>query len=144
MSDCKPTSSQVIDKGSQGVIWQVRSKQTMHVYACKTISKSKLKDAPEEMEAVRREVQASGPQLAAANVLQREAICRRLQILRHLSGHPNLVNVKEVYEDRRELHIVMELCEGGELFQVGASGKRPWGVGDVFKLVGMGKLGPVS
>jgi hypothetical protein len=28
------------------------------------------------------------------------------------------VEVRDVYEDRKELFIVMEMCSGGELFQV--------------------------
>ncbi|KAL2903012.1 Calcium-dependent protein kinase 30, partial [Bienertia sinuspersici] len=30
--------------------------------------------------------------------------------------HPNIVRLKAVYEDNEAVHLVMELCEGGELF----------------------------
>jgi calcium-dependent protein kinase len=30
--------------------------------------------------------------------------------------HPNLVTLKDTYEDDNAVHLVMELCEGGELF----------------------------
>ncbi|KAK9169265.1 hypothetical protein Syun_001405 [Stephania yunnanensis] len=33
-----------------------------------------------------------------------------------LSGHPNVVHLKAVYEDENFVHLVMELCAGGELF----------------------------
>jgi serine/threonine protein kinase len=33
-----------------------------------------------------------------------------------LSGHKNVVAIKDVYEDGQAVHIVMELCAGGELF----------------------------
>ncbi|KAK4792621.1 hypothetical protein SAY86_023056 [Trapa natans] len=33
-----------------------------------------------------------------------------------LSGHPNVVGLKEVYEEADYVHLVMELCAGGELF----------------------------
>ncbi|EMS45103.1 Calcium-dependent protein kinase 3 [Triticum urartu] len=33
-----------------------------------------------------------------------------------LSGHPNVVDLKAVYEDQDSVHLVMELCAGGELF----------------------------
>ncbi|KAH9803706.1 calcium-dependent protein kinase 33 [Citrus sinensis] len=36
--------------------------------------------------------------------------------MRHLSGQPNIVQFKGAYEDRHSVHIVMELCAGGELF----------------------------
>jgi calcium-dependent protein kinase len=34
----------------------------------------------------------------------------------HLSGHPNVVTLVDAFEDKRNVHIVMELCTGGELF----------------------------
>ncbi|KAL6205356.1 hypothetical protein ACLB2K_022617 [Fragaria x ananassa] len=33
-----------------------------------------------------------------------------------LSGHPNVVDLKAVYEEEEYVHLVMELCAGGELF----------------------------
>lgn len=37
-------------------------------------------------------------------------------ILQHLTGQPNIVEFKGAYEDTKNLHLVMELCSGGELF----------------------------
>lgn len=36
--------------------------------------------------------------------------------MKHLPKHPNVVSLKDTYEDDNAVHIVMELCEGGELF----------------------------
>jgi len=36
--------------------------------------------------------------------------------MHHLSEHPNVVRIKGTYEDALYVHIVMELCAGGELF----------------------------
>jgi calcium-dependent protein kinase len=36
--------------------------------------------------------------------------------MHHLSGHPNIVTIKGAYEDVTSVHLVMELCAGGELF----------------------------
>ncbi|VVA93759.1 unnamed protein product [Arabis nemorensis] len=41
---------------------------------------------------------------------------REIQIMQYLSGQPNIVEIKGAYEDRQSVHLVMELCEGGELF----------------------------
>jgi calcium-dependent protein kinase len=41
---------------------------------------------------------------------------RELHIMHHLSGHPNIVTIKGAYEDPVAVHLVMELCAGGELF----------------------------
>ncbi|CAH8274252.1 unnamed protein product [Arabidopsis lyrata] len=62
-------------------------------YACKSISKRKL-ISKEDVEDVRREI----------------------QIMHHLAGHGNIVTIKGAYEDSLYVHIVMELCAGGELF----------------------------
>ncbi|KAK4340530.1 hypothetical protein RND71_041992 [Anisodus tanguticus] len=62
-------------------------------YACKSIAKRKL-ISKEDVEDVRREI----------------------QIMHHLSGHKNIVSIKGAYEDPLYVHIVMELCSGGELF----------------------------
>lgn len=37
-------------------------------------------------------------------------------MLQHLSGQPNIVEFRGAYEDRQNVHLVMELCTGGELF----------------------------
>nr|AIA78393.1 calcium-dependent protein kinase [Pyrus x bretschneideri] len=47
----------------------------------------------------------------------RDDIKREIQIMQHLSGQPNIVEIKGAYEDRYSVHLVMELCAGGELFQ---------------------------
>ncbi|XP_074586274.1 calcium-dependent protein kinase 26-like [Curcuma longa] len=62
-------------------------------YACKTIAKRKL-ISKEDVGDVRREI----------------------QIMHHLAGHKNVVTIKGAYEDQLYVHIVMELCSGGELF----------------------------
>ncbi|KAK8626470.1 hypothetical protein V6N13_134113 [Hibiscus sabdariffa] len=41
---------------------------------------------------------------------------REVQIMQHLSGQPNIVEFKGAYEDKQSVHLVMELCAGGELF----------------------------
>ncbi|XP_021896607.1 CDPK-related kinase 5 isoform X1 [Carica papaya] len=44
-----------------------------------------------------------------------EDVRREVKILRALSGHNNLVNFYDAFEDHDNVYIVMELCEGGEL-----------------------------
>ncbi|KAK4378152.1 hypothetical protein RND71_000014 [Anisodus tanguticus] len=62
-------------------------------YACKSIAKRKL-ISKEDVDDVQREI----------------------QIMHHLAGHKNIVSIKGAYEDPFYVHIVMELCSGGELF----------------------------
>lgn len=82
-----------LGRGEFGVTYLCTDKETGEVFACKSISKKKLKTAV-DIEDVRREV----------------------EIMRHLPRHPNIVSLKDTYEDDNAVHLVMELCEGGELF----------------------------
>ncbi|KAJ4840374.1 Calcium-dependent protein kinase 24 [Turnera subulata] len=82
-----------LGRGEFGVTYQCFDIETEEVFACKTISKMKLR-TDIDVEDVRREV----------------------EIMKHLPKHPNIVSFKEAYEDRDAVYLVMELCEGGELF----------------------------
>ncbi|GAB4850785.1 Calcium-dependent protein kinase 24 [Ancistrocladus abbreviatus] len=82
-----------LGRGEFGVTYECTEIETGESYACKTISKSKLRTEV-DVEDVRREV----------------------EIMRHLPRHPNIVAFKEAYEDKEAVYLVMELCEGGELF----------------------------
>ena len=41
---------------------------------------------------------------------------REVAIMHHLQGHPNICELSSAYEDKANVHLVMELCQGGELF----------------------------
>ncbi|XP_023539042.1 calcium-dependent protein kinase 26-like [Cucurbita pepo subsp. pepo] len=79
--------------GQFGTTFLCVEKSTGKEYACKSIAKRKLATI-EDVEDVRREI----------------------QIMHHLIGIPNVVSIKGAYEDAVSVHVVMELCEGGELF----------------------------
>ncbi|WOH06493.1 hypothetical protein DCAR_0625921 [Daucus carota subsp. sativus] len=82
-----------LGRGEFGVTYVCTEKSTGDVYACKSISKKKLRTRV-DIEDVRREV----------------------EIMKHLPKHTNIVTLKDTYEDDKAVHLVMELCEGGELF----------------------------
>ncbi|KAK4839722.1 hypothetical protein QYF36_024357 [Acer negundo] len=44
-----------------------------------------------------------------------EDVRREVKILRALTGHKNLVQFHDAYEDEDNVYVVMELCKGGEL-----------------------------
>ncbi|CAH8313208.1 unnamed protein product [Eruca vesicaria subsp. sativa] len=81
-----------LGKGNLGTTYMCEEISSGRSYACKSIPKSKLR-SDDEKEAVKKEI----------------------EIMFHLSGQPNIVNIKRVYEDKECIHIVMELCGGGEL-----------------------------
>ena len=49
------------------------------------------------------------------NAKQLAILIRELDILKRFD-HPNIVKFYETYEDEKYFHLVMELCDGGELF----------------------------
>jgi calcium-dependent protein kinase len=84
-----------------GITYLCKDRQTGEKLACKSISKNKLRNAI-DIEDVRREV----------------------QIMRHLPEHPNIVTLKDTYEDDDDVHLVMELCQGGNLLHHIVAGAR--------------------
>ncbi|KAH9713041.1 calcium-dependent protein kinase 24 [Citrus sinensis] len=87
------TIGKKLGQGQFGTTYLCTQKSTGLNYACKTIPKRKLL-CQEDYDDVWREI----------------------QIMHHLSEHQHVVRIHDTYEDKSCVHIVMELCEGGELF----------------------------
>ncbi|KAG6735409.1 hypothetical protein POTOM_061985 [Populus tomentosa] len=82
-----------LGRGEFGVTYLCIERDSRELLACKSISKRKLRTAV-DIEDVRREV----------------------AIMKHLPKNSSIVSLKEACEDDNAVHLVMELCEGGELF----------------------------
>jgi calcium-dependent protein kinase len=82
-----------LGRGEFGVTYLCIDRDTRELLACKSISKRKLRTAV-DIDDVRREV----------------------AIMRHLPKSSSIVTLREACEDDNAVHLVMELCEGGELF----------------------------
>ena len=82
-----------LGKGSFGVVHECTSRTTNFSYACKMIEKRQLRDE-----------------------LDAEDVRREVRLLMRLAGHPNIVELHDVYEDDERVYLVMELCKGGDLF----------------------------
>lgn len=81
-------------KGAFGVVRLAVHRMTGERYAVKSISKARL-----------------------ITEIEAEALRREIQILFFLTPHETLAGIKCVFEDQFYVHIVMELCSGGELFE---------------------------
>lgn len=79
--------------GQFGVIRECIDKFSGEILACKSIAKDRLV-TQEDLRNIKLEI----------------------EIMSRLSGHPNVVDLKAVYEEENYVHLVMELCAGGELF----------------------------
>ncbi|XP_049401015.1 calcium-dependent protein kinase 20-like isoform X2 [Solanum stenotomum] len=82
-----------LGQGQFGTTFLCLGKSCGKQYACKSIAKRRL-TTEEDVEDVRREI----------------------QIMHHLAGQPSVVQIVGAYEDAVAVHVVMELCAGGELF----------------------------
>ncbi|XP_047983025.1 calcium-dependent protein kinase 20-like [Salvia hispanica] len=89
----KFTMGRKLGQGQFGTTFLCVEKGTNKEFACKTIAKRKL-TTPEDVEDVRTEI----------------------QIMHHLAGHPNMISIVGAFEDAVAVHVMMELCAGGELF----------------------------
>lgn len=79
--------------GQFGIIRACSDKLSGEVLACKSIAKDRL-----------------------ATLNDVRSVKLEIEIMSRLSGHPNVVNLKAVYEEEDHVHLLMELCAGGELF----------------------------
>ncbi|MBA0738076.1 hypothetical protein Gogos_011487 [Gossypium gossypioides] len=82
-----------LGQGQFGTTYECIHKATGTVFACKSIPKRKL---------LCRE--------------DYDDVWREIKIMHHLSEHPSVVRIEGTYEDSVFVHLVMEICLGGELF----------------------------
>mmetsp|Transcript_15645 Transcript_15645/g.29505 ORF Transcript_15645/g.29505 Transcript_15645/m.29505 type:complete len:662 (-) Transcript_15645:98-2083(-) len=83
---------EMIGKGAFGTVWKAEDNQTHVNVAVKVIDRRKLK--PKDDEAVYQEV----------------------NVMKNLRMHPNIVNLVNFFESETLFHVVLELAEGGDLF----------------------------
>ncbi|XP_054795999.1 CDPK-related kinase 5-like [Prosopis cineraria] len=55
------------------------------------------------------------PKAKMTTAIAIEDVRREVKILRALTGHTNLIQFYDAFEDQDNVYVVMELCEGGEL-----------------------------
>lgn len=128
----------VLGKGAFGTVYQAVDKRTGQLYACKSISKAKLvcKEDVEDVQRVSCEAQHAAHKLSGSSYVRCPLICWALQassrtgmlhsrypcplqeveVLHLVSDHPNIAQLKGAFEDKAHVHLVLEICNGGELF----------------------------
>ncbi|CAI5955150.1 unnamed protein product [Closterium sp. NIES-64] len=97
---------EVLGQGELGVVRRCVEVASGEVYACKTVEKKGIRTS-EDADDVRR----------------------MLACLQAVRGHANVLTLKAVFEDAENIHVVMELCAGGELFDlIRRNGRQSEGV----------------
>ncbi|GMI80873.1 ARABIDOPSIS THALIANA CALCIUM-DEPENDENT PROTEIN KINASE 6 [Hibiscus trionum] len=86
------TFGRELGRGNFGITSVCTEIATGIEFACKSIPKTRLKD--------------------------KQQVKREIKVLQRLSGQENIVRIKDVYEDNLCVHVVTELCRGGDLFNV--------------------------
>ena len=77
--------------GAFGQVWRIKHKKTSKLYACKQVAKEKVMKMLDQF---RREV-----------------------LIMYELFHPNIIRLYHHFEDTKYFYLVMELAEGGNLFQ---------------------------
>ena len=85
-------SDKVVGSGGFGEVRDCYDKKTRQIYVVKTILKPPQEDTTK------------------VNLIRNEIL------LLHEAHHPNIVELRDLFEDDRYVHIVMERCTGGDLF----------------------------
>lgn len=84
---------ELLGVGGNGIVNEIIDKRSGKKFAVKSVDVAKFKN--------------------------REAVVSEVEILRSITNnikHPNLVKIYKVYEEQDKIHIILELCEGGELY----------------------------
>ncbi|XP_051152772.1 phosphoenolpyruvate carboxylase kinase 1-like [Andrographis paniculata] len=84
-----------IGRGRYGVVSSCRSVATGECFAVKSIDKRLIRDDAVDSQCLRNEA----------------------KLTQLVSGHPNVVRLFDVYEDDEFLHVVLEYCGSGDLFE---------------------------
>mmetsp|Transcript_14374 Transcript_14374/g.38504 ORF Transcript_14374/g.38504 Transcript_14374/m.38504 type:complete len:612 (+) Transcript_14374:88-1923(+) len=84
-----------LGEGAFGVVHEAKSLASRKVYACKSIPKTKL-----------------------ATPADRAGVANEVSIMQSLRGADHIVQMRAAFEDHADVHVVMDLCRGGELFDV--------------------------
>ncbi|GMH40425.1 hypothetical protein BSKO_08329 [Bryopsis sp. KO-2023] len=84
-----------IGKGAQGKVYRCRCKESGKMFAVKVVKKK----------------------LFAKDSVFMQLFQKEVKILQTLKGCTNMCNMIDIFEDRKKLYLVQDLCEGGELFK---------------------------
>jgi len=110
-----------IDSGSYGHVYMVFDENINKYFACKVISKSRLKRNFRFTQVARR--RNISPMSNGSNMPEEDPldqIKREVAIFKKMTKHPNIASLVEVLDDAKEdnIYMVFELCEKGKIMNI--------------------------
>ncbi|CAI5485469.1 unnamed protein product [Closterium sp. Naga37s-1] len=135
-----------IGEGRFGTIRTCLERATGQVYACKTILKKTIEVSSDVLQytvkiymaatlvfifllegiIISSLDQESCFLLSLQTIEDADDVRREVTFLAMLRGHPSVITLQEVFEDDKAIHLVMELCAGGDLFdRIKSQGQIP-------------------
>lgn len=100
----------ILGRGGFSVVRRGKSKTTNEVVAIKTLRR--FGPVPPEK---KENNNNSSRALISESLLTNELLVMR-KIVEDVSPHPNVIHLYDVCEDSFGVHLILELCSGGELF----------------------------
>lgn len=103
--------SEILGRGGFSVVRKGvrKSGETSHHVAIKTLRRLSPSGTP-------RSNFPTWKQVSISDALLTNEILVMRKIVENVSPHPNVIDLYDVYEDQNGVHLVLELCSGGELF----------------------------
>ncbi|CAI7760589.1 unnamed protein product [Closterium sp. NIES-53] len=120
LQDCYKIGRE-LGRGHFGVVRECADARTGELFACKTILKDQIQ-RPEDLKELRAEVLV--PLLLQAEAEPAAAAARKRESGQRAPKAAGFVRLFEVAEDESALHLIVEHCAGGDLFDHVARNKR--------------------
>ncbi|PHU09842.1 Calcium and calcium/calmodulin-dependent serine/threonine-protein kinase [Capsicum chinense] len=102
----------ILGRGGFSVVRRGKSRTTHEVVAIKTLRRF---GPPEKKEYKNNTNNNNSRALISESLLTNELLVMR-KIVEDVSPHPNVIHLYDVCEDSYGVHLILELCSGGELF----------------------------
>ncbi|CAJ2657214.1 unnamed protein product [Trifolium pratense] len=113
----------VVRKGTKKSSNEDEKSQSSQVVAIKTLRRVSSSNNPSGLPRPKKDVGERSTmmfptfrQVSVSDALLTNEILVMRRIVENVSPHPNVIDLYDVYEDINGVHLVLELCSGGELF----------------------------
>lgn len=123
----------ILGRGGFSVVRRGKSRTTHEVVAIKTLRRF---GPPEKKEYKNNTTNTNNNSraLISESLLTNELLVMR-KIVEDVSPHPNVIHLYDVCEDSYGVHLILELCSGGELFDRIVGQARYFSIHSIFVYV---------